>query len=383
MGAYEYQALDSRGHQTRGVAQGDTARQVRQALREKGLNPLSVEAISETTVSRSKLGLGRGFGMEEVLATVTDQAEKPAVKKIMASIRARVMEGHSMSAGMAEYPRAFPHLVCATVSAGEQSGQLDKVLLRLADYAETREELGRKVGLALLYPILLTVIALAVVTGLMAYVVPKVTQVFENMQQTLPPLTQALITASDFIVAYGSWLAAGSGLLVLVGLLMLRVENTRYAWHGLLLRMPVVGRLMRGVQTARFSRTLGILTASAVPLLQGLKIAAEVVTNLPMRRAVSKIGAQVREGSSLNQALTRSKQFPPLVVRLVASGEKSGQLDEMLERAADNQEREVETTTAVLMGILELALILVVGLLVMMIVLAIMLPILQMNQLVR
>ena len=403
MGAYEYQALDANGKHIRGVSQGDTARQVRQTLREKGFNPLSVEAISETTASRGSLGLGRSFGsaelslvlrqlasllaaglpLEEVLATVTEQAEKPVVKKVMASIRSRVTEGHSMSVGMAEFPRAFPHLVCATVAAGEQSGQLDNVLLRLADYAENKEELGRKVGLALLYPVLLTLIALTVVTGLMAYVVPKVTQVFQNMQQTLPPLTRALIAVSDFVADYGLGLAVAAALLLLICLLLLRIEEVRFVWHGFLLRLPLLGRLLRGVQTARFTRTLGILTASSVPLLRALQIAAEVISILPMRHAIAKIGAQVREGSSLNHALARSGEFPPLVIRLIASGEKSGQLEDMLARAADNQEREVATTTAVLMGILEPAMILLVGLLVMTIVLAIMLPILQMNQLVR
>jgi general secretion pathway protein F len=400
MGAFEFQALDSAGRRQRGGLQGDTARQVRQTLRDQGLSPLRVDAVAESTGRR---GFGNGFNaielslvlrqmaslataglpLEEVLETVAEQAEKPSVKKIMVALRSRVMEGHALSSGMAEFPRAFPDLVRATVAAGEQSGRLDQVLSRLADYAEGREELGRKVLLAMLYPVILTLISVLVVTGLMGYVVPQVVEVFDSLQQELPALTRIMIALSDFLRDYGLVLGVVLLLCLLAAGGLMQMAGVRAAWHRNVLRVPVVGRLARGIQTARFTRTLSILSASGVPLLDALAISGQVISNLPMRRAVESVATRVREGTSLSRALNETRLFPPLVVRLIASGEKGGKLDDMLARSADNQEREVETSVSVLTGVLEPALILLMGGMVLIIVLAILLPILQMNQLMR
>lgn len=399
MGAYEYQALDDRGHRRRGVLAGDTARQVRQQLRDKGLSPLSVDPVREGRSggwSGRSLGtteqalllrqlaslLSAGLPLEEALGTVAEQSDKAQAQRIFVALRSRVMEGHSLSAAMAEFPRAFPPLVGATVAAGEQSGRLDQVLERLADYAESREALGRKVMLALLYPAIVALVAIATVLGLMAYVVPQVISVFASMDQALPALTRGLISTSAFLTEHGRWIALALLLVAVLFAVGLRSTALRRQWHALLLQMPIVGRLNRALNTARFTRTLSILTVSAVPLLEALTIAAGVLGNLAMRAAAETVARRVREGASLHRALAQTGRFPPLVVRLVASGEKSGQLEQMLERAAVNQDREVESTITVIMGILEPALILLVGGLVLTIVLAILLPIFQMNQLI-
>ncbi len=402
MGAYEYSALDERGHRKRGVLQGDTARQIRQLLRDRGLSPLAVEPVGESAgfaafgfrrgLSTAEAALilrqlasltGAGIALEEALATVAEQAERTAAKRILVALRARVMEGHSLSHAMAEFPRAFPNLVRATVAAGEQSGHLDRVLERLADYSESREQLGRKVLLAVLYPAIVTAVAIATVVGLLAYVVPQVVSMFDSLDASLPPLTRVLIATSGFLQSWGRTLAVVVLLTPAAAWFALRAPAVRRRWHRAVLAMPVAGRTIRALNTARFTRTLSILTASAVPLLDALRIAAGVMGNVPMREAVLRAQARVREGTSLNQALAVTGLFPPMVTRLIASGEKSGELEDMLERAADQQDREVTNTIAVLMGILEPALILIVGALVLTIVLAILLPIFQMNQLIR
>ena len=403
MGAYEYQALNRRGREQRGVLQGDTARQVRQLLREQGLSPLKVEPVTESAaggrgwftggrlapaeralIIRQLGSLGEaGLPLEEALGTVAEQSEKTAVRRILIGLRSRVMEGHSLSTSMAAFPRAFPELYRATIAAGEQSGRLDPVLERLADYAERREALGRTTWLALLYPAILTVVALAMVTGLMAYVVPRVAVVFESFDTELPLLTRSLMAVSDLLGRYGGWGLVALLALVVALLFALRSEPVRRAWHGLLLRTPVVGRLARAAETARFVRTLSILVGSAVPLLEALSIAGRVAGNLVVRDAVREVTVRVREGSSLHRAMAQSRQFPPLVVRLIAGGEKSGDLDDVLAKAAEIEEREVETASSVFTAVLEPLLILLVGALVLVIVLAILLPIFQMNQLIR
>ncbi len=402
MGAYEYSALDPRGRRQRGVLQGDTSRQVRQLLRERGLSPLAVEPVAEgrsargfgfkRALSANELALvlrqlaslsGAGIALEEALATVAEQAERRPAKRVLVALRARVMEGHSLSAAMGDFPRAFPDLVRATIAAGETSGHLDRVLERLADYAESKEQLGRKVLLAALYPAIVAAVAVATVIGLLAYVVPQVVSMFESFDQTLPPLTRALISVSDFTQRWGRILGLGTIAAVALAVLLLRRASVRQRWHRALLATPVAGRLIRAVNTARFTRTLSILTASAVPLLDALKISGQVMANLPMRAAVERARARVREGTSLNQALKATGLFPPMVTRLIASGEQSGELEDMLARASDHQDREVENTVAVLMGVLEPALILAVGAVVLTMVLAILLPIFQMNKLIQ
>jgi general secretion pathway protein F len=301
----------------------------------------------------------------------------------MLAVRSRVVEGHSLAAGFADFPSSFSDLYRATVAAGEQSGHLDLVLDRLADYTEQRQVTRQKIQLALFYPALLTTMAVVVTVGLLVYVVPEVVRVFQDVGQELPALTRGLIATSDFLRSSGPFLL----LALLVGGVgaryALRVPAVRLAFDRSVLSLPLVGRLARGINTARFARTFSILTASGVEVLEGLRIAAQVVSNQPMRQAVDEAASRVREGASLHGSLQVSRLFPPMTLSLLASGESSGNLDGMLERAATQQEREVETLIAALLGLFEPLLILLMGGVVLTIVLAVLLPIFDLNQLVK
>lgn len=407
MGAFEYTAVDKGGRQQKGVLEGDTARQVRQLLRERGMLPMSVNEVVErerrsATGARPAFSLRRGMSaadlalvtrqiatllrsgmpLEETLLAVGQQAEKPRLKSILLGVRSRVMEGHTLASGLGDFPQAFPEIYRATVAAGEQSGHLDPVLERLADYTEGRQALRQRISHALIYPIVLVVLAFAIVGALLVYVVPKVVGVFENTGQALPTLTRALIASSDFLRDYGLVLFVLLGIGLFVFTRLLRQLPFRRRWHRFLLRVPLVGTLTRGVNTARFTRTLSILAGSGVPVLEALRISGDVVTNVPMREAVVEAAVRVREGAPLGRSLAASRLFPPMTMHLISSGEASGELESMLERAAANQEREVDGLVGALLSILEPALILVMGAVVLAIVIAILLPIFQLNQLV-
>jgi general secretion pathway protein F len=405
MGAFEYIALDPRGREKKGVIEGDAPRQVRQQLRDQGLVPLEVQEVTQReTRSRSRPAfLQRGISatdlalitrqlatlvraalpLEESLRAVAQQTDRARLKSMLLAVRSRVMEGHTLAAGLSDFRHIFPELYRTTVEAGEQSGHLDRVLERLADYTESRQQMRQKIQLAVFYPAMLTAVAILVVGGLMTFVVPNVVQVFENIGQDLPGLTTGLIAVSDFM--------RNNGVLVLLGIVMLgvlvswllRFEDNRRRFHRFLLRVPLLGRLVRGLETGRFARTFSILTASGVSVLEALRISAQVISNIPMREAVNEAAARVREGAGIAAALERSGYFPPMTVHLIASGEASGKLEEMLERAAINQEREIETLIAAVLGLFEPVLILVMGAVVLVIVLAILLPIFNLNQLVQ
>ena len=404
MGAFEYTALDTTGRERKGVTEGDTARQVRQSLREQGMTPLNVEEVQKREERSQRSGLlnrgvsatdlalitrqlstlaRSGLPVEHCLRTVSQQTEKPRLQSMLVAVRSRVMEGHSLAAALNDFPHVYDELYRATVAAGEQSGHLNVVLERLADYTESRQQLQQKMMIALIYPVLLTLVAMAVVIGLLTYVVPQVVQVFQNIGQQLPLLTRMLIAISDFLREYGIFLLlalAAGGMFLRY---MWRFEATRISFHHLLLRMPVIGRFTRGLNTARFSRTFSILTASGVPVLDGLHISAAVITNRPMRSAVEAAAKKVREGSTLFSALDASGYFPPMTVHLIASGEASGNLEQMLDRAAIAQEQELETLRAAALGLFEPMIILLMGGIVLVIVLAILLPIIELNQLVK
>ncbi|MEY3219874.1 MAG: type secretion system inner membrane protein GspF [Pseudomonadota bacterium] len=402
MPAFEFAALDAQGNTKKGVLEGDTARQIRQKLRDQGLIPLRVDAVLrplsrnrrsrhfslKTTdlalITRQLATLSRaGLAVESALQAMADQAQPPHIKGLLLAVRARITEGHSLAASLMDFPHVFPEFYRATVAAGEQSGHLDTVLERLADYVETRQQLRQKTLMALFYPLLLTVVALSVIIGLLTYVVPQVIQVFIHQKQQLPILTKILIQLSDFLKENGLSLFITLMALFFVIMGLMKKEIFKYRWHRFLLKLPIIGHLEQHLNAARFTRTLSILTAGGVPVLDALKITAQVMTNLPMRQAVSNAGEKVREGESLYQALTRSKLFPPLILHLIASGEAGGNLAEMLERAAINQEREVETRVNVLVGLFEPILILVMGGIVLTIVLAVLMPIFELNQLVK
>lgn len=401
MPAFAYQALDSGGKTQRGVLQGDTARAVRGVLRERGLNPLEVTPVTHAQqhggftrrgLSGANLALltrqlatllRAGLPVEEALAALAEQNDDQRARTLVVSLRSKVMEGSSLAASLADHPESFPEIYRASIGAGEQAGRLDQVLARLADYSEARDALKQKVWAALAYPLLLTLVAVAVVSGLLVYVVPQIVGVFTQMHQTLPWATRALLALSSFAKAWG-WLL----LLVLVlaavgGKLALRTERVRFAWHGFLLRLPLVGNLTRAANTAQCTRTLALLTASAVPLLDALNIGAQVMSNLPMRAAVKRAALRVREGGSFSRALADSGYFPPVALRLIASGERAGQLEQMLDEAADHQQRELDRWMTALTTILGPLVILAVGAMVLFIVLAILLPIFDMNQMVK
>lgn len=405
MSAFEYTALDASGRERNGVTEGDTARQVRQQLRDQGLSPLSVtEAVSRERRRSATRGTGvrgsigandlalltrqlatlvqSGMPVEEALRAIARYSDKARLQRLMMAVRARVVEGHSLAAGLAEFPRSFPEIYVATVRAGEQSGHLGNVLERLADYVESRQDTASSVTAALAYPVILTLAAIAIVIGLLTYVVPQVVGVFDSLEADLPLLTRVLLALSAFLREWGLILLVGLVIVVVGGRLALQNERVRYRADALLLRVPTLGPLLRGADTGRFARTLSILAASGVPVLEALSIAASVVSNRPLRASVQHAAGQVREGGALNRALEQSGQFPPMFLHLIAIGEESGQLDTMLHRAADYQERSTQMTVRLLVNIFEPAIILFMGLIVLLIVLAILLPIFELNQLV-
>jgi len=404
MGAFEYVAMDQAGKQSKGLLEGDTPRHVRQLLRDRDLFPVSVTEVAQREARRQRsFSLRRGMSsaelalitrqlaslsqsglpLEEALLAVSQQNDQPRTKSILLGVRAKVMEGHPLADGFSEFPQAFPELYRATVAAGEQSGHLDVVLERLADYTEARQELRQRITNALVYPIALVVMAVGIISFMLATVVPKIVSVFENTAAELPPLTSGLIATSDFLRDHWGLLLVGLGLVLYGAWWVLQQEAPRRRYHAVLLRMPIIGRLTRGVNTARFTRTLSILAGSGVPILEALKISAEVIENLPMRDAVTEATLRVREGASISKSLAASKLFPPMMIHLISSGEAGGRLEEMLSRAAAGQEREVDGLIAALLGILQPLLIVIMGAIVLTIVLAILLPIFEINNLIR
>lgn len=404
MPAFEYEALDAGGRRSRGVLEGDTARQVRQLLRQQNLSPLSVDEVSNralkgegsrfTTVRRLpakdlalitrqlSVLLRSGAPLEEALRNVAQQTHKKAVQRVMGGVRAKVVEGYGLAAAMGEYPGVFNELFRSTVAAGEEAGHLEAVLERLADFAESRQAMAQRLSTALVYPVLLTVVAILVLAGLLGFVVPQVVEVFENMDQQLPSLTLGLLALSEAVQHHWYWALLGVLLFIVGWRYAMKGEVFRYRVHRVLLALPLFGGLIRGINSARFSRTLSILAGSGVPILRALDIAASVIPNLPMRYAVQSAAVQVREGGLIHKSLQKSGFFPPMSIYLIANGEQTGQLEAMLERAAEQQERETDTTISTVLAMFEPMMILVMGGMVLMIVLAILLPIIEMNNLV-
>ncbi len=403
MGAYNYIALDQRGRKKKGLIEGDTPRAVRAQLRERGLTPLEVGEIEQGESRAGGLRLSRGIPstelalftrqlatlvrsglpLEEALHTVAQQIEGRRTQSVVMGVRARVVEGHTLAKALQEFPQVFNHLFCATVEAGEQSGHLDTVLERLADYVEKRQELQKKIFAALSYPIILILASLGIVGFLLANVVPQVVGVFDSLDVELPPLTRGMIATSDFLRENYIALAIVLGGLVIGWHLLMRRPAMLRRWHRLQLRLPLFGRLVRGVNAGRFTRTFSILVSSGVPILDALQICSRVVQNLPMQDLIVSAALKVREGAAIHRSLAAGKLFPPITLSLIANGEASGQLDDMLERAAHNQELEVDTIISAIMGVLGPALIMLMAGFVLTIVMAIMLPIFDMNQLVQ
>ncbi len=407
MAAFQYNALDASGKASNGVIEADSARLARAQLRESGLFVVELNALADATAQATVRGfrlpfrkhiplaevslmlrqlatlLEAGLPLEQALAVLIEQGENPAMRQVIAALRSEVLAGSTLARAMEKHSNTFPEIHRALIRAGEESGELATVTDKLATYSENQQALQQKIGLAMVYPAIVVTVAVLVVGGLLLFVVPPVVEVFQQTRQALPFLTRALIALSDFLSAAWLYLSAAIVLGGIAAQRALQQETLRSQLHLRLLRLPIAGKLIRGSNTARMASTLSILVGSGVGLLTALNAASGVVGNLPMRRALEDAAARVREGATLSRALAASGLFPPVLVHLIASGEQSGRLDAMLDRVAKQQTQEVSGFTTALTSILEPVLILFMGAVVLLIVLAILLPIIQMNQMIK
>ena len=406
MAAFEYQALDNKGKQHKGVLEADSSRQIRQQLRDKGWMPLSVEAANEKqektgflsnfsrgpSLSTPDLALitrqlatliQAGLPIDEALKAVSEQSEKQIVKSMVLSIRSKVLEGHTLADALKEFPRAFPHLYRATVSAGEHAGHLDGVLNKLADYTESQQAAQTKIKLAAMYPIILGIVALGIVIGLLTYVVPDIVEVFVRNGQELPGLTQLMLDISHLITNFGLIIAIVFAIIWGSFIYALRKPAFKYKYHLFLLSAPGVKNFTKSANTARYISTLAILSSSGVPLVEAMRIASQVVENLPIQAGVKEATIQVSEGGSLSRALTATGYFSPMMLHMIASGETSGELDDMLARTSAQQQATLEATIEALVKMFEPLMLLTMGAIVATIVTAIMLPILELQNMVQ
>lgn len=403
MAAFEYQAVEANGRKKKGVLEADTARQVRQLLREQGLMPLTIEpaahqerkktaqpgfSLPQRKVKAQDLALitrqlstlvSSALPIEQALLAVADQTEKPRLKKLLMSVRSKVVEGYGLAEAMSDFPGVFDSLYTAMVAAGEKSGHLDRVLDELANYTEQRQHMKSQLTQAMIYPLMLTLVAIGIVVFLLVSIVPQIVDNFSTMGQELPPTTLAMIAISEFLQNWGLWGVLAMALVLAAFSQWLRKDKNRLRYHRRLLKLPMLGKVIRGVSTARFARTLSILTSSAVPLLDGLRITSSVIGNLAIRQAVDEAADRVREGTSMRSALQETKLFPPMMLHMIAAGEKSGELEQMLKRSADNQDREFENLVSISLKVFEPVLIVTMAGIVFFIVLSIIQPILQLN----
>ena len=406
MPAFRYEAVDTVGATHKGVVNADSAKSARADLRVQGLTPLNVEAIA-AQLDEAGVATRRGFGeklsqvelalftrqlaslleaglpLEQAFTALLEQAERPYVRDLIASIRSEVMGGASFSDALSRYPRDFAEIFRALVASGEQIGHLARVLTRLADYIERRNALVQKVRLAFTYPAIVTVVAFSIVIFLLTYVVPQIVSVFTNTKQKLPLLTMIMLGVSNFVRAYGIYV-----LIALIGAFWawrraLRNPALKRRWHAWLLTAPIYGKFERSLNTARFASTLAITTGSGVPILRALDTSRDTLSNVAMKELVEQASASVREGVSLARALSAQKHFPPMLIHMIRAGEITGELPAMLERAANSQQQDLERRTLTIAGLLEPVLILAMGVVVLLIVLAVLMPIIEINQLVR
>lgn len=401
MTAFRYEGARSGGKIETGILDADSPRHARSLLRERGLTPIEINPVQEQSVSRQPLAgrmrvpelalatrqlaslLSARLPLEQALGAVIEQADRSLVRDRFAAVRSEVVAGQTLAQALAKFPRDFPEVYRALVAAGEQSGDLAKVMNRLADYVESRTALSQRIMMAFTYPAIVTLVAAGTIMALLTYVVPQVIGVFTQTKQKLPFLTTALIAVSDFARNWGLWLLALAIIAAIVFRLMLRSPSFKLNWHQRMLNLPLFGRLIRGMNTARFASTLAILSSSGVPLIKSLEAGAQTLSNEALRNNVNDAIARVREGASLSRALSAGKQFPPMMIHMIASGEATGHLAEMLERTATNLSQETERRAMTLTSLLEPALILLMGAVVLVIVLAVLLPIIEINQLVR
>ncbi|MDG1704541.1 MAG: type II secretion system inner membrane protein GspF [Pseudomonadales bacterium] len=403
MAAFEYQALDEAGRTRKGVIEADSARHARALLRDQALMPTKVNVTaSQSTIKRSgvsfqrKLGhldrvlftrqlatlIGSSLPIEAALAAVAEQAEKQHVKGLIMAIRSKVLEGHSLAVSLSDHSSSFNALYRATVTAGEQSGFLDKVLENLADYEERQFSATRNVEMAMVYPAVLLTMAVLIISGLMVYIVPDMVNVIVDTGQELPWFTTVLIGITDLMANYWWLLIIAVALSVLCIRWLLAQPRMRLRWDRMKFDMPLIQRITRSANAARYTNTLSILTRSGVPLVEAMHIASGVVSNQWLQRALTEATQRVSEGISLHISLGKVGQMPPMLLHMVAAGEQSGTLDAMLGRVADFQQSEVERVVSALVKLFEPLMLLMMGGVVLFIVMAILLPMLSMNQLV-
>jgi general secretion pathway protein F len=407
MAAFAFEAVNPQGKTKKGVLEGDNARQIRQQLREQGLIPVTVEQVKEQqtnknnafqftlfkpSISAGELALltrqlatlvEAALPIEEALLAVAEQSEKPRQKNMMMAVRSKVVEGFGLAEALGDFPSIFDTLFIAMVAAGEKSGHLDVVLNRLADYTENREKTRSQVIQAMIYPGLMMFFAVAITVLLLTVVVPKIVTQFEHMGQGLPPITQIVMDISTFLQASWMWVVIALVVAIIGAQRTLRIPAMQLKFHRWILGVPLIGKVNRGLNTARFARTLSILTASAVPLLEAMKIASDVLLNKHIKAQVAESAIMVKEGASLRAALDKTKMFPPMMMHMIASGERSGELQGMLARAADNQDREFESLVGVSLKVFEPLLIVSMAGIVLFIVLAILQPIIALNSMVN
>ena len=408
MAAFSYRALNTAGKTVKGVVEGDSERQVRNQLRAQQLKPLQILSVAQkeaaanaprqsffatrskklstkdlSLITRQLASLVQsGLPLDETLQVAAKQARKEKIKGTLLQVRSKVVEGRSLAQSMLESPKTFDHMYRSMVRAGESAGFLGQVLERLAEYTETSQATKQRLQTAMIYPVVLLAVSIMIVIALMALVVPKLVAIFENNQGELPVLTKVLIAISNFVSSYWGLATFVGIVLAFVGFIAwLRDDGHRKMWHRFLLRVPFINELLVQADSSRFSATLAILINSGVPLLEGIRIAGQVLDNYVLRDASEQVAVAVQEGSSLARALERSQVFPPILVQMVASGEANGTLSTQLSYAARNQERELEMTIGTTLGLMEPLTVVFMGGLVFMIMLAILLPIFNLNQL--
>lgn len=403
MPAFHYTAVDKEGNETKSSLEGDTSKHVRTILREQGLLPLLVKEIKADNSTKIKINFTQnslssidlayftrqlatliksGIPIDEALFAINEQNKKQYIKNIILTIRSKIMEGYTLSDSFSDFPKSFPVIYTTTIAAGEKSGHLSLILDKLADFTESRKKLQQQIKNALIYPTALVITALLVIAFMLAYVVPKVVYIFENFNQQLPLLTRIMIASSDFLLNYWLYIIVFSVMLIFLSGYLLKNDDTKSNYHSILLKLPILGRLIMNMNSARFMQTLSILAGSGVPILEALKISANVVTSLPMKQAVNETTIRVSEGESISKSLSQSHLFPPMMIYMIGSGENSGRLEEMLDRATVNQEQEVENTIATLLGIMQPLTVIIMAGIVLLIVLAILLPIFEINNLI-
>lgn len=400
MGAYQYQALKKNGSTSKGVLEADSERHARQLLRDQGLIPTQVQVLTQqrsgSSGNKGKISaadlslftrqlatlLAAGIPVEESLRGVSEQTEKDKVRELIIGVRAKVLEGYGLAQAMSHYPQAFPELYRSTVGAGEQTGHLDVVLEKLADYTENQQQTRQKVQQALIYPAIMIIVSIGIISFLLSFVVPKIIEVFTSSGQTLPGMTEVLISISNFVKSYGLYTFLGIILLLYAFKKSLNNIKVKTVWHRLLLKLPVVSYLVKTINVARYIHTFGILFAAGVSVLETMRVSASLVTNLVMRQAFDAATIKVREGSGISEALKETGYISPMAIHLISSGEKSGQLSPMMERSASHLDNEVKRLIDTSLTLLEPLVILLMGAVVLFIVLATLLPIFSMEQLI-